>query len=74
MSRVKGLLEKYENWQRRVGDGEVLIQMGLDEGDESVGAEVELDLKALGKELQEFELTRLLSGEYDDSSAIVGFV
>lgn len=71
MSRIKGLLEKYHGWKRRVSDDMVLIQMGLEENDESVGKEVEVDIKGLARELAEFELTRLLSGEYDDSSAIV---
>lgn len=45
--------------------------MGVEENDESVGEEIERDLKSLSNELAEFELTRLLSGEYDDSSAVV---
>jgi peptide chain release factor 2 len=71
MSRIKSLLDKYDNWMRRVSDSEVLIQIGIEEDDESVGSEVENELKAVSKELEQFELTRLLSGEYDDSSAIV---
>lgn len=71
MSRLKASLEQYETWARLQSDLAVLLQIGLEENDESVAAEVESGINALNKELEKFELTRLLSGEYDDSSAIV---
>jgi peptide chain release factor 2 len=71
MSRLKGVIEKWEGWLRRLSDARVLIQVGQEEDDESVAPEVEAELKRLGGELEQFELQRLLSGEYDDSSAIV---
>jgi len=45
--------------------------VGLEVADESVSAEVESGLKKMAEELSSFELTKLLSGEYDDASAIV---
>ena len=71
MSRFKGSIEKFETWQRKLSDLSVLIEVAQEEGDESVTAEVEAEIKAMAKELDAFELQRLLSGEYDDSSAIV---
>jgi peptide chain release factor 2 len=71
LSRVKGLLEWLDSWQTKVSDLSVLIEVGIEEGDESPAAEVESEVQALGKELDAFELQRLLSGEYDESSAIV---
>jgi peptide chain release factor 2 len=71
MSRIKGMLEKLDNWQRRISDLEVLVELAIEEAEESVAAEAESEAIALSKELDQFELTRLLSGEYDDSSAIV---
>ena len=71
MSRLKGLIEKYDIWMNRVSDLAVLLQVGLEENDESITPELEADLKRLSKELDQFELQRLLSGEYDDSSAVV---
>lgn len=71
MSQVKGSLEKLENWGRRVSDLQVLLEVAAEESDESIAAEAEAEAKAIAKELDSFELTRLLSGEYDDSSAIV---
>jgi peptide chain release factor 2 len=71
MSRLKGMLEKLDAWQRRISDLDVLLDVAMEEGDESIAAEVAAESAAISKELDSFELQRLLSGEYDDSSAIV---
>lgn len=71
MSRLKATIEQYETWHRMFSDLSVLLQIGLEEKDESVAPEIESGANALNKDLEKFELTRLLSGEYDDSSAIV---
>lgn len=71
MSRLKASVEQYETWHRLQSDLSVLLQIGLEEKDESVAKEIESGIDALNKDLEKFELTRLLSGEYDDSSAIV---
>ncbi len=71
MSRLKGQIEQQENWQRQLSDLQVLLQIGQEEDDESVAAEIQTLLTKLESELTSFELTRLLGGEYDDSSAIV---
>lgn len=49
----------------------VLADLGLEEGDESIGSEIEAGIEKLNRELERYELERLLSGEYDESSAIV---
>lgn len=71
MSRLKQSMEQYETWQRKVSDLEVLVEIGLEENDESVAAEIQSGVKDLNKTFEQFELSRLLSGEYDDSTAIV---
>jgi len=71
MSRLKTPIEKLETWQRKVSDLQVLVEVAMEENDDSVMPEVASELKTIGKELDSFELQRLLSGEYDDSSAIV---
>ncbi len=43
----------------------------MEEGDESIGSEIEAGIEKLNRELERYELERLLSGEYDESSAIV---
>lgn len=71
MSRIKGLLEKHDAWRRRIDDLLVLLEVAMEENDESIATEVAQETGAISKELDSFELQRLLSGEYDDSSAIV---
>lgn len=71
LSHHKNTLEKFENWNREASDLNVLIELGLEEGDESVGAEVKTGLGKLSRQLERYELERLLCGEYDQSSAIV---
>jgi peptide chain release factor 2 len=71
MSRLKAQVEQYEAWQRGISDLAVLVEVGLEEGDESVAAEVDAGCRRLNSELERFEFQRLLSGEYDDSAAIV---
>jgi peptide chain release factor 2 len=48
-----------------------LLQVGLEVDDESVAIEVTASAKKLNDELEKFEFKRLLSGEYDEGSAIV---
>lgn len=48
-----------------------MIELGMEEEDESVLTEVEEGLTNLSRDLERYELQRLLSGEYDESSAIV---
>jgi len=71
MSRLKASLDQYQKWMSEVSDLQVLVQVGIEEGDESVAPEIEKASKRLNLELERFEFTRLLSGEYDDSAAIV---
>ena len=71
MSRLKAQLEMYEGWRRGISDQAVLLEVGLEENDESIAAEIESGCNKLNRELEKFEFQRLLSGEYDDSSAIV---
>lgn len=48
-----------------------MLEVGLEENDESITSELESGLKKMSDQLGSFELTKLLSGEYDDASAIV---
>lgn len=71
MSRLESSIKQHESWTTQVSDLKVLTQLGLEEGDESLASEVAQGLDRLNKELETYEFTRLLSGEYDDSAAIV---
>ncbi len=71
MSRLKQPLEQYRRWCSELSDMSILVQVGLEENDLSVAAEVEASCKRMQGELERFEFTKLLSGEYDNSAAIV---
>ncbi len=71
MSRLKSQLSMYQGWQKELSDIEVLLEVGLEEADDSIAPEIESACEKLNKTLERFEFQRLLSGEYDDSAAIV---
>jgi peptide chain release factor 2 len=71
MSRLKAAIEQYESWARYVSDLGVLLEVGLEENDESIATEIESGLKRIIQEFDRFDLQTLLSGEYDDSAALV---
>ena len=71
MSRLKSQLGMYQGWQKDLSDLEVLLEVGLEENDQSVAGEIETGCQKLNSELERFEFQRLLSGDYDDSAAIV---
>ncbi len=71
MSRLKDQIEMLERWTSNFSDMEVLYQLGIEEHDESVAPEIESGLTKLAGELDKFDFQMLLSGEYDQSSAIV---
>ena len=71
MSRIKSTLDTRKSWDRQASDIRVLLEMSLEMQAEEEAAGIAERLKNLDGQLTKFEITRLLSGEYDDSSAIV---
>lgn len=71
LNLLRGQIERLLGWERLVEDLEVLIEMGLEENDESVVPEVKEGLARLQKGLDEWELEQLLGGEYDQQPAIL---
>lgn len=71
MSRLKQSLEQYRRWCSEASDLGVLVQVAIEENDESIIEEIVRSYKRLCAELDKFEFNQLLSGEYDDSAAIV---
>ncbi len=63
-------LELYEQLSSRLEDAETLHELGREEGDESVEAEVQESMVSLAADLGELELRALFTGEYDDTNAI----
>ncbi len=71
LNAVKAQAERLDTWTRLSEDLEVLIEMGLDEGDDSVLPEIQAGLSTLRETLGDWEMEQLLGGEYDQSPAIL---
>lgn len=71
LSGIKGDIEQYNGWKTLHEDTEVLMQLAEEEGDESLFPEIEENLVKLKKELESWELRKKLSGDYDESDAIL---
>lgn len=71
MSRLQSQIDQYRKWEAAIAKTAELLDVGLQLQDESVVPDIECECKRLNQELAKFEFARLLSGEYDDSSAIV---
>jgi len=71
LNAVKVQADRLDTWTRLGEDLEVLIQMGLEESDDSVLPEIQLGLSQLRQTLGDWEMEQLLGGEYDQSPAIL---
>ena len=67
----KGTLERYVALKRSFDDIETLIDISIEEDDDSVVEDVLNDLEAVKKEYERQKIEILLSGEYDGSNAII---
>jgi len=65
------LVEDWETVDHALEDAQVLIELGAEDEDEEVLAEVHKMLPGLEKKIGQMEFARMLSGEHDVSSAIV---
>ena len=74
LSRAKAEHDRVVGMDSRIDDLEVLVEMGLEEGgSDGAGAiaEAEAELIKVKKAVGELEVRTLLSGEYDERSAVV---
>jgi peptide chain release factor 2 len=63
-------LELYATLESRIEDAETLFELGREEADDSVEAEVADALAAARSSFEELELRALFTGEHDDADAI----
>lgn len=71
---LEGHIEKYEKITSAFDDIEVMIEMAAEEEDsEEIVAEIEQEIEALGKNIEDLTLASLLTGDYDKSNAILNF-
>lgn len=71
LTQLKGQLTQLSQWTQGVEDLDVLLEMATETSDPEVDAEIDSIVRRMRQELDAFELTRLLSGPYDDSAAIL---
>ncbi len=69
-NRLKEKLDSWQSLSTKVKDSCELLEMALEEDDDETVKDIENDFKAIMKEFKSFELSTLLSGEYDSSNAI----
>ena len=74
IKEVKGLKSTIETFEKLEGlyeDVETLIEMGYEEEDESILAEVKESFEQLEKQLDDMTVSTLLSDEYDKDNAVL---
>lgn len=70
LANVVDDLDTYDGLAGRIDDVDTLVELGREEHDDSVVAEIEASLDALRADFDELDLRSLFTGEYDDSAAI----
>lgn len=71
MTALQGQVDQWRGLSRRASDLGELLELAVDDGDESLIAEVGRDTSRLLHELDSLELTLMLSGPYDANNAIL---
>ena len=71
LDEVKAQLQQLSTWQGAVGDAQATLELYDLEPDDDMLAEAQGGLDQLRKELDRWELERLLSGEYDKEGAVL---
>src|SRR5688572_12448711 len=67
LSAVIDDLDLYDGLTSDVDDAEVMVELGREEGDDSVEEEVAASLEDVARRLDELELRSLFTGEYDEN-------
>lgn len=68
---LKNIIEEYEKLETLYEDVETLIELGYEEEDQDIVAEVKDSFEQLDKQLDEMTVRTLLSDEYDGDNAIL---
>lgn len=69
--KLKGVIERYESLCADREDMLTLIEIGEEESDASLAAELEESFQAFEAQFEELRIETLLSGEYDKDNAIL---
>ena len=71
LNDVKISVDKYKALVAKYDDVQVMWELGMEDKDESLEADVVADMEAINKSLEELQLEVLLSGKYDANNAIL---
>lgn len=68
---LKAIIERADNLSTAYEDMMTLIEMGNEEGDESLIPEIQGEFEGFKKEFDELRITTMLTGEHDSENAIL---
>ena len=71
LSAARNLLEPWEELRQKLEDLVTLAELAVEEDDESVAAEIQSGLQEAQESFEKLELSAMLSGQYDQSNAIL---
>jgi len=71
LNNLKASVAQYYNLRKEHDDVAMLWQLGMDENDESVYPEVVDIISKMTKDIEQLELTLMLSGDHDGNNAIL---
>ena len=71
LDEVKAMLQQLETWQGAVSDAQATLELYDLEPDEDMLGEAQGGLNQLRRDLDRWELERLLSGDYDKEGAVL---
>ena len=71
LAALKGGVDTYRDLMAKYEDAETLYEMGIEENDASMEADIRAELNLIAEGLETLQLEVLLSGEYDANDAIL---
>lgn len=71
LTDLKGGVDTYRDLMAKYEDAETLYEMGIEENDASMEADIRAELTLISEGLETLQLEVLLSGEYDANDAIL---
>ncbi len=71
ISRLKGVVEPYQDIQQRIDDLELFTELVAESKDDSDAAQLDSEHQTLIRAMERFEMQTYLSGPHDDANALV---
>ena len=70
-SDLKNIISEFEGLNSDLEEIEILIELGLEEEDESIEHDIEKSIKKLEDKIDEVKIKTLLNGKYDVNNAVL---